>query len=212
MKTLKQHINEALKIGNNLSEWSAYSCQPKTKHELLQDIVRIMRNNGSEGNWCDLNEIDTSLIEDMSNVFAFSAFHGNISRWNVSNVKNMSGMFSHADFNGDISKWDVSNVKDMSSMFRNSKFNQPIGDWDISSVENMSRMFYESKFKQDISKWDMSNVKSMDEMFRYSKFNKDISNWNVSGWNYRDVDAIDVFDGCKIREKYKPKAFQNLDI
>ena len=34
MKTLTEHINEALKIGKNLSEWSAYSCQPKTKEEL----------------------------------------------------------------------------------------------------------------------------------------------------------------------------------
>ena len=30
MKTLKDHINEAFKIGNNLSEWYSYSYQPKT--------------------------------------------------------------------------------------------------------------------------------------------------------------------------------------
>ena len=39
MKTLKQHIDEALKIGNNLSEWSSYSCQPKTKDE-LEEIIK----------------------------------------------------------------------------------------------------------------------------------------------------------------------------
>ena len=38
MKTLKQHIDEALKIGKNLSEWSSYSCQPDTREE-LKDIV-----------------------------------------------------------------------------------------------------------------------------------------------------------------------------
>ena len=56
MKTLKQHINEALKIGKDLSEWSAYSCQPKTKAELKKIINdRISK----EGNDCDLNDIDT---------------------------------------------------------------------------------------------------------------------------------------------------------
>ena len=38
MKTLKQHINEALKIGKNLSGFSTYSCQPKTKEELEKII------------------------------------------------------------------------------------------------------------------------------------------------------------------------------
>ena len=38
MKTLKQHINEALKISKNLSEWSAYSCQPTTKDELIVEV------------------------------------------------------------------------------------------------------------------------------------------------------------------------------
>ena len=38
MKTLKQHIYEALKIGKNLSEWSAYSCQQKTRIELKEII------------------------------------------------------------------------------------------------------------------------------------------------------------------------------
>ena len=39
MKTLVEYINEALKIGKNLSEWSSYSCQPKTKEE-LQEIIK----------------------------------------------------------------------------------------------------------------------------------------------------------------------------
>ena len=90
MKTLKQHINESLKIGNNLSEWSAYSCQPKDKEELEQIIKdRISK----EGPNCDLNDIDVSLIDDMSKLFAESEFNGDISKWDVSNVINMEGMF-----------------------------------------------------------------------------------------------------------------------
>ena len=86
MKTLKQHIDEALKIGKNLSEWSAYSCQPKDKEELEQIIKdRIYK----EGQNCDLNDIDVSLIEDMSKLFAESEFNGDISKWDVSNVISM---------------------------------------------------------------------------------------------------------------------------
>ena len=46
MKTLRQHISEALKISKNLSDWSTYTCQPKTKDE-LEDI---MNNNRLEVN------------------------------------------------------------------------------------------------------------------------------------------------------------------
>ena len=86
MKTLKQHIDEALKIGKNLSEWSSYSCQPKTNDE-LKNIIKDRISK--EGPNCDLNDIDVSLIEDMSWLFIRSKFNGDISRWDVSNVKDM---------------------------------------------------------------------------------------------------------------------------
>ena len=86
----KQHIDEALKIGKNLSEWSSYSCQPKTKEELEQIVNNRIEKEGPN---CDLNDIDTSLITDMSYLFYESEFDGDISNWNVSNVKNMAYMF-----------------------------------------------------------------------------------------------------------------------
>ena len=118
MKTLKQHINEALKIGKNLSEWSSYSCQPTTKDELIEIIRDRIRKEGYD---CDLNDIDTSLITDMSYLFGQSPFNGDISKWDVSNVKNMRSMFEQSKFNGDISNWNVSNVDNMGRMFSNSK-------------------------------------------------------------------------------------------
>ena len=38
MKALKDHIDEALKIGKNLSSFSTYSCQPTTSYKLEQII------------------------------------------------------------------------------------------------------------------------------------------------------------------------------
>ena len=44
-----------IKIGNNLSEFSIYSCQPKTRVELWKIIDERIREQ--EVN-CDLNDID----------------------------------------------------------------------------------------------------------------------------------------------------------
>ena len=134
MKTLKQHINEALKIGKNLSEWSIYSCQPKTKEELEQIVKdRISK----EGPKCDMNDIDTSLITDMSKLFFMSDFNGDISKWDVSNVKDMNDMFNNSEFNGDVSEWNTSKVEDMSFVFANSPFNGDISKWNTSKVRNI---------------------------------------------------------------------------
>ena len=55
-----------IKIGNNISEFSSYSCQPTTKYELKKIISCRIKEQGPN---CDLNDIDVSLIEDMSWLF-----------------------------------------------------------------------------------------------------------------------------------------------
>ena len=117
-----------IKIGNNISEFSAYSCQPKTKKELKEIIKDRIEKEGPK---CDLNDIDTSLIDSMSYLFYGIKFNGNISRWNVSNVINMEFMFGYTNFNGNISNWDVSKVKYMSHMFERSNFDQDISNWNM---------------------------------------------------------------------------------
>ena len=114
MKTTTSHINEALKIGKNLSKFSVYSCQPKTKKELFDIIKSRIDRDGLN---CDLNDIDTSLIEDMAGLFDSSDFNGDISEWDTSNVRDMNSMFASSEFNGDISNWNITNVNDMSLMF-----------------------------------------------------------------------------------------------
>ena len=114
MKTLQNYITEKILINKNSK--IAYNYHPKTKDE-LKDIID--KRIESEGNECNLNDIDISNITDMSFLFAHSHFNGNISKWNVSNVTNMESMFAHSKFNGDISNWDVSNVTNTTYIFVN---------------------------------------------------------------------------------------------
>ena len=172
MKTLQNYIIEKILIDKNSK--LAYNYCPKTKDE-LKDIIN--QKIESEGNECNLNDIDTSNITDMSNLFKYSDFNGDISKWDVSNVTNMESMFDSSNFNGDISKWDVSNVT------------------------NMIGMFYETVFNKDIANWDVSNVEDMRYMFAWSKFNGDISNWDVSNIKVK----LDIFYDSSIEEKHKPK-------
>ena len=135
-----------VKIGNNISDFSVYSCQPKTNEELKHIIKKRIREQGPN---CDLNDINTSLITDMSYLFDYSKFNGDISGWDVSNVKDMSSMFCRSKFNKDISNWNVSNVTDAYAMFAYSKFNGDIGKWKLRKDCDTSNMFIECPIKEE---------------------------------------------------------------
>ena len=146
MKTLQHYITEKILINKNSK--IAYNYYPKTKTE-LKDIIK--QKIESEGNECDLNDIDTSNITDMSSLFEDSDFNGDISKWDVSNVTNMDSMFACSKFNNDISNWDVSNVTTMEYMFVYSEFDGDISKWDVSNVKFKLNIFYncpiEEKYK-----------------------------------------------------------------
>ena len=97
-----------IKIGKDISKFSAHSYIPKNVNELRSLIETRIWDHGID---CDLNDIDVSQIEDMSGLFYYLDFRGDVSEWDVSNVVNMSRMFAYSKFNSDISKWNVSNVK-----------------------------------------------------------------------------------------------------
>ena len=143
MKTLQQFITEKILINKNSK--IAYNYHPKTTDE-LKDIID--QRIESEGNDCNLNDIDTSNITDMSYLFEDSDFNGDISRWNVSNVTDMEDMFAGSKFNGDISNWDVSNVTNMNFMFTNSNFNGDISNWDVSNIKVKLDIFYDSSIEE----------------------------------------------------------------
>ena len=127
-----------IKIGKDLSKFSVKSEKPSTKDELSSIIENRIRKYANE---CDLNDIDISLITDMTHLFFGSEFNGNISRWDTSHVTDMSYMFAWSSFDGDVSKWNVSNVINMSYMFNYSNFRGDISSWDTSIVKDMSYMF-----------------------------------------------------------------------
>jgi surface protein len=146
MKTIDTYINEKLRLTTKRT----YTCQPKDKIELRKIIIDRIKN---EGPTCDLNDIDTSQITDMSSLFYAASdsryhaelknFNGDISMWDVSNVENIYSMFYHCyKFNCDLSSWDVSNIKSMAYAFYNcKKFNQNLDSWNVSNVKYMRMTF-----------------------------------------------------------------------
>ena len=138
--------------------------KPETKEELKTAVNEwVLNKTIAESKYGDINTWDTSLITDMSRIFAhgYLQFNGDASNWDVSKIIDMS------QFNDNISNWDVSNVTDMSNMFNGAiAFNGDISKWNVSAVTNMERMFrYANAFNGDISSWDVSSVTNMYEMF-----------------------------------------------
>jgi surface protein len=129
------------------------------------------------------DNIVTSLVIEMNNIFSNTAFNEPIGSWDVSNVTTMGGMFVNAtSFNQPISSWNVTNVTNMMRMFANTPFNEPIDSWDVSNVINMNSMFSQaSSFNKDIDSWNVSSVTNMGDMFNGAKaFNQPIGSWDVS--------------------------------
>ena len=154
----KTYIQDIEKRLNILFNYDKYTCKPTTRDELSDIINKRIHKYGVD---VQLNDIDTSLITNMSELFTFTNYSGDISRWNVSNVNNMSEMFCGCEnFNCDLSSWNVSNVIDMHGMFYRCKnFNCDLSKWDVGKVNNMNCMFiYCENFNCDLSKWNIRNI------------------------------------------------------
>ena len=187
MKNLKDIISEKLTI-NKGAKFNKYNYQPKDRKELQNLVKKLVHERGNDA---DLNDIDTSKITNMDELFrlndyketTLSNFNGDISEWDVSNVKNMLLMFNSSKFDGDLSKWDVSNVTNMVSMFAKSEFtgkNGDISNWDVSKVKATNNMFNSTNFNQDISKWDVRSLTTMGYMFKDCPIEKNPPKWYKS--------------------------------
>ena len=170
---------------------------PSTRDELVNEIkFRLDRGQ------TNLNDIDTSRITDMSDLFYdFKQIQNiDISLWYVSNVRDMSYMFfSCKNFNCDLSRWNTDKVERMDCMFCSCQnFNSDLSKWNVSSVKNMDCMFLNcTSFNCDLSKWNTSSVTSTRNMFYYClKFDCDLSGWNTS-----NVECMkNMFDNSGVKE------------
>ena len=75
MKNLKDIIQERLHINKDIK---SYNYHPTTRNELKELIHKLINERGNEA---DLNDIDTSEITDMTELFYESNFNGDISNW-----------------------------------------------------------------------------------------------------------------------------------
>ena len=186
-------IKKLLKENYNLKKFK-YTYFPQTKKELQELIKDLVKKYGIN---VDLNNIDTSNINDFSGVFG--KFIGVV-------------YFPQINFKGNVSEWDVSNGYDFNNLFSNcNNFNCDLSGWDVSNGINFSSMFYEChKFNSDLSQWNVFNGKYFNYMFYNCKsFTADLSKWNVKKaeiWR-------DFFTGSAL-EKYPkriPEKFKEDD-
>jgi len=152
--------------------------KPTTKAE-LQHLV---------DNWKELdivlNDVDTSLITDMSRLFKDkNNFNQPLGNWNTGNVTNMRYMFCEASSFNQLLNWDTGNVTNMSSMFSEAcSFDQPL-NWE--AVTNMNSMFgLAISFNQPLT-FDTGNVTNMDSLFKAAiSFNQNLLNKKREKWAF----------------------------
>lgn len=107
-----------------------------------------------------IENLDTSLVENMSHMFEKYRYDVNLSTWDTSKVKDMSYMFSR--FEGKITgleNFNTSKVTDMRNMFEwttMDKFCYP--NFDVRNVKDMQSIFERSHIGTiDLSKWTLNS-------------------------------------------------------
>ena len=196
MKNISTYISERLNISSAISKHTYHPADSKQLRYLVNDIVE------KHGKDADLNDIDTSSVEDLDAMFLFISNkieNIDISDWDTSNVKSMKGTFDGCkSFNCDLSKWNVSNVEDMQSMFNKCvMINSDLSQWNVGKVSSCYSMFGNCmSFDSNLSDWDVSNVIDMKYMFFNCSSLNDITPlkyWNVSN----GLDFGFMFYNCK---------------
>ena len=155
----------------------------------------------------DLSNLDTSMTENMSGMFANTDLKGfSFSELDTSNVSNMSRMFQES-FYGinaslDLSNFNMSKVTNTSYMFNAAGISvtgddtiKGISNWDVSNLKDASYMFWNtngvqsissSSFVVDLSNWNTKSLVNASSMFNLSGVHAstwsvgDLSNWNTS--------------------------------
>lgn len=136
-----------------------------------------------------IEDIDTSNIHDMSNMFEYckSLESLDLSKWKVNNVYDMSYMFNTCEKlkSIDFSGWNTNNLTKCRDMFYNcyELSNLDINHFKVHKVQLFNDMFSRTNITEiDLSNWNTKNALSFTMMFyRCDKLKiANLSNWNTS--------------------------------
>lgn len=187
MKPTLFYINEALRIKSGAKNIAVFSKgnQPKKYFPTeREELIRIIGEKYAENEVeIDVSDIDTSGINNFSNVFS-----------RLDNLKYIHGL----------NTWDMSKATTLASMFYCCyELNElDLTGWDVRSVKNMLRLFsgcHKLHTIKGLETWDTSKCTSFQEMFYYctqlTKFN--INDWNVTSL----ITAFQMFVGCAKLQK-----------
>lgn len=121
----------------------------------------------------ETRNLDTSLLTDMTNMFAYSPnlYEIDVADWDTSNVRSFWQMFSntHVDTTLNVSRWNTGNVTTMRDMFSTcpalTSFYAP--NWNVENVTNTYKMFNSctALYHINIDNWNLSSVMEFGSMF-----------------------------------------------
>ena len=165
-----------------------------------------------------LDNLNTSQVTDMSNMFYFCSSLTNLdlSNFDTSQVTNMNLMFNNCSSltKLDLSNFNTSKVTDMNSMFYNcSKLSElDVSKFNTGKVTDMLYMFNNcsSLTKLDLSSFDTSKVTEMRGMFSGCS---NLSELDVSNFDTSQVTDMDwMFEGCSSLTKLDLNSFNTSQV
>lgn len=220
-KPLKEFIFERLKL-NKDTNILKFDYLPKTRSQLISTINEKIRKLKKGETILNLNDIDTSEITDMSQLFVEVDFNYNqihkiiLDKWIVNNVTNMTSMFlGKSDLEEiDITNWKTSKLTSTKYMFCNCQVLKNIGqldNWNVSNINNFYGMFANCKQLHvigDISNWQVSQTADFSGMFKGCKglYNiGDLNNWHLNNIDPSNINNMfkNVSTKVKIPNWYK---------
>ena len=172
-----------------------YNYYPKNKYDLEKLLGELLEKRGPDA---DLNDIDTSKINDMSYLFfQYDIQNIDISGWDVHNVTDMTRMFYQCNkFNSNLSNWNVSSVENMDGMFADcDMFNSDLSKWNVKKVEITANMFFgcHSFEGNGLENWELNECTNLNYMFSYcSSLKCNLTNWNILD----NATGCKMFEGC----------------
>ncbi len=157
---------------------------PKASYYFFNYAIESQPYGSFEG----FENLDTSLVTDMSNMFYKNGNETlDLRSFDTTNVTNMSHMFDEANAVGlDLSSFNTSNVTDMSNMFYNmyNLKSLDLSNFDTSNVTNMHYMFRDNVALTDlnVTSFNTSKVVDMGAMFLqcYNLTTLDLSSFDTS--------------------------------